>query len=111
MGNFLILAFTLIVHYEPPPLDLSKLSHCVAVAETGNCKHGSGATHNNCHGIMKGGQPVYFNDYSESHNYFKWLWMNSHYYSHGFPTKKDAKKYTGNDDPRIWLGNVQRCYF
>lgn len=93
-------------------LDLDKLSHAVAFAETGHCKDGTAIKRNNCFGIMqwdkKGNRsPRYFKTQEEGFEAFKLIWKKSY---KKFPDINLAIKWTGNDSPKTWLKNVTTYY-
>jgi len=90
-------------------LNLEKLSAAVAAAETGGCRFGYGATHNNCHGIKNfyTGEMIKFPDKKKSHAAFKKLWARKY---KKFPNLRLAKIYTGNDRAKTWLKNVTNYY-
>jgi hypothetical protein len=93
-------------------LNIDKLAQCVAVAETSGCTRGSGVSRNNCFGIMVWPNGVrtlkYYSDKMESYAHFKEIWLK---YYKTFPTKRQAAKWTGNDNPTTWLNNVTQCYY
>ncbi len=92
--------------------DLDKLAHAVARHETNNCQAKAGsALVRNCFGIRVRvkGKPQ-FKRYArkeDSYADFKRIW--STYYKR-FPDTKLAVRYSGNDRPQEWLGNVTKFY-
>mgnify|MGYP000316899234 CR=1 FL=1 len=102
--------------YCPPQaiakkVDIKKLAHAVAVAETSNCTRGTGVSLNNCHGITscKGGKcsPRPFASTQESFQTFEKLWLEK--YGDRFPTINDARRYTATDG-EWWLNTVKVAY-
>jgi hypothetical protein len=93
-------------------VDLNKLAHAVAVAETQDCTTGVGLSKNNCHGIFQcaptGCTPMTFASREESYKAFKQLWMHS--YGNHFPTIADAQRYV-NSDATEWYGIVTQVYY
>jgi hypothetical protein len=92
-------------------VDIVKLAHAVAVAETGGCTQGTGVSKNNCHGIF-GCQngvcgPKTFATKEESYAEFQRIWING--YGDRFPTLKDAQKYTYSEGSQ-WLNTVRLVY-
>lgn len=49
----------------------------------------------------------YFNTKEESFVAFKELWQRAY---GKFPNNNLASKYTGNDSPHTWLGNLRNAY-
>jgi hypothetical protein len=99
------------VELQAKNVDLEKLAHAVAVAETGDCTKGTGVSKNNCHGIFgcangKCG-PRHFESKEQSYEEFQKLWITK--YGDRFPTIKDARKYTASDGER-WLNTVRVVY-
>ncbi len=96
-------------------IHMDRLAHAIAVAETGDCTTGMGVTKNNCFGIMewpawnsyKRTGKTYLNK-EEAYEDFKRIWTS--YYGGRFPTWNDAVKWTGNDNPSVWLNNVKEAY-
>lgn len=90
---------------------MNRLAKCVAVAETGYCMKGSGVSHKNCFGIMEystGKRRLkHYSNVGESFDDFKRIWND--YYG-ALPSKALAAKWTGNDNPEIWLNNFYSCY-
>lgn len=97
-------------------VDLDRLSHAVACAETSCGKRGAALSKNNHHGIMRfyiedGKRKRYlasYEDHSQSYAEFKSVWRRL--YGGRCPTIKDVKKYTGNDSPDTWLANTLSVY-
>lgn len=93
-------------------VDLDKLYHAVAVAESGNCSTAWHKKANNCVSIMswKGGKRHLrsFSSIDDSKAYFKQLWVRA--YGNRLPTLKDAIKYTGNDKAYGWRNTVISVY-
>lgn len=94
---------------------MDRLAHAIAVAETGDCTTGMGATKNNCFGIME--WPAWnnykrvgktYNSKAEAYDDFKRIW--TQYYGSRYPTWNDAVKWTGNNNPTTWLNNVKSAY-
>lgn len=99
------------VQLQAKNVNLKKLAHAVAVAETGDCTKGTGVSKNNCHGIFgcangKCG-PRTFKSKEQSYEEFQKLWITK--YGDRFPTIKDAQKYTASDGQR-WLHTVRVVY-
>jgi len=94
------------------PIDLEKLYHAVAVAESGNCSTAWHQKAKNCVSIMtwEGGYRHLktFPSIEASKRAFKELWKN--HYGNKFPGYAEAKKYTGNDNPANWLSTVIQKY-
>jgi len=92
-------------------VDLEKLAHAVAVAETADCTKGLGATKNNCHGIFGCVNgvcgPREFLSKEQSYQEFQKLWITK--YGDRFPTIKDAQRYTYSDGKQ-WLHTVRVVY-
>ncbi len=92
-------------------MDLEKLSHAVAFAETGHCKDGTAIKRNNCFGIMtwKSGTraPRVFATQSDSFVAFKAIWSKSY---KRMPDMALAGKWTGNDNATTWLCHVYTYY-
>lgn len=92
-------------------LDLDKLARSVSIAETAWCTKWSAITHKNCFGIMDYSTwKRRFKKYTtkqDSFKDFKRIWSN---YYWGYPDYKKAKRYTGNDKPKIWLAIVDKHY-
>ncbi len=92
-------------------MDLDKLSHAVAYAETGHCKDGTAIKRNNCFGIMtwKSGtrSPRVFKTQSDSFVAFKAIWSKSY---KRMPDMALAAKWTGNDHATTWLCHVYTYY-
>ena len=93
--------------------DIDRLAYAVAMAETGDCTTGVGATKNNCHGIVRDGEYVTYATPAESYAAFKYTW--SRRYSE-CPTMQDAlvyvhgHKYKPEHDPSDWLRTVKKLY-
>ena len=92
--------------------NLDKLSRAVACHETKCGTRWSALTHNNAFGIMTWDKnwKRSFKRYAtlnDSYIDFKRIW--SSYYG-GFPTLKQAKRYSGNDRAETWLYNVKFFY-
>jgi len=91
---------------------IPKLAYAIAMAETHDCTKGMGKTKNNCFGVMtwKRGfrEGKTYATKGESYADFRRIWTKS--YGGTFPTWGDAKKWTGNDNPRTWLNNVTTYY-
>lgn len=93
-------------------LDLDKLAHAVAHAETSHCTTGVGATHNNCFGIRYNGKFARYATKADSFTDFKRIWMKPKgYYKGEFPTWALADKWTGKDSTADWLEIVNHYYF
>lgn len=95
-----------------PGVDIRKLAHAVAIAETSGCTAGVGISKNNCHGITectaRGCGFKTFSTTEESYIAFEKIWLNG--YGNRFPTMADARRYTDNPDPYRWYGVVQTIY-
>lgn len=93
-------------------VDLDKLAHAVAVAETEDCTTGTGVSRNNCHGIFQCGptgcEPVAFASKEDSTKAFKELWMRN--YGNHFPTEEDARRYVDSDAVE-WYQTVTQVYY
>ena len=94
------------------PFNLDKLALAVACHETKCGTKGSAVSHNNAFWIMtwdKNGKRSFkrYEKIEDSYTDFKRIW--SSYYG-GFPTLKQAKRYSGNDRSEIWLNNVKHFY-
>lgn len=94
-------------------LDLDKLAHAVAYAETGHCKDGTAIKRNNCFGIMQWNKqgvrsPKWYSTKEESFQDFKRIWS-KHYKR--FPDLALANKWTGSDNAAQWLRNVKHYYY
>ncbi len=93
-------------------LDINKLAHCIAVAETNDCTKGMGITKSNCFGVMTWERGFRegkrYNNKKESYEDFKRIWLKSY---KTFPTYSMAVKWTGNDSARRWLNIVTGCYY
>ena len=96
-------------HCTPPMaknVDLAKLAHAVAIAETSD--KGMILAKNNYHGITKkGGGFRSFASKEESYLAFQRLWITK--YGDHFPTLSDAKKYSGSEGTH-WLATVTVAY-
>ena len=94
-------------------VDLDRLAHAVAIAETGNCTRGIGATMNNCFGIKYHGKFKKFSSPQKSYAEFKYIWKKSY---GKFPDHALAWKWVcGADAPSCpaateWLTNVEQNY-
>jgi hypothetical protein len=92
-------------------VDIVKLAHAVAVAETGGCTQGTGVSKNNCHGIFSCQNgicgPKTFASKEESYAEFQRIWLKG--YGDRFPTLRDAQKYTYSDG-KEWLNTVRLVY-
>lgn len=98
--------------------DIDRLAYAVAMAETKNGTLGYGKTHNNAFGIKKGNtvpcqtvgarKMCKFDSIEDSYAAFKKIW--SKWYG-GFPTKRSAAIWTGNDNPDSWLRIVTHYYY
>lgn len=99
------------VELQAKNVNLEKLAHAVAVAETGDCTKGTGVTKNNCHGIFGCVNgvcgPRAFKSKEQSYEEFQKLWITK--YGDRFPTIKDAQRYTASDGKR-WLNTVRVVY-
>jgi len=95
-----------------PGVDLRKLAHAVAVAETSGCTAGVGVSKNNCHGITEcsasGCRFKTFATTEESYVAFERIWLNG--YGNRFPTIEDAIRYTDNPEPHRWYNVVTTIY-
>ncbi len=94
------------------PFNLDKLALAVSCHETKCGTKGSAVSHNNAFWIMtwdKNGKRSFkrYEKIEDSYTDFKRIW--SSYYG-GFPTLKQAKRYSGNDRSEIWLNNVKHFY-
>lgn len=97
--------------------DIYKLANAVAMAETGGCKTGYGASHNNCHWIKHGntvrcpgvpkGKMCKFKTKQESYEAFVTIWAK---WYKTMPNLKIAKAWTGDDKKVSWLYNVNHHY-
>jgi hypothetical protein len=99
------------VQLQAKNVNIQKLAYAVAVAETGDCTQGMGASKNNCHGIfgcVNGScGPREFSSKEESYAEFQKLWITK--YGDRFPTLKDAQRYTYTDG-QAWLSTVKVVY-
>ena len=101
-----------------PTVDLDKLAHAFAHAETGDCTKGKGISNNNCFGLKNGsiapcekmdkGRFCIYNNKEESYEAFKKVWAKG--YGGEFPDYEAAKIWTYNDHPDTWLSNVTHYY-
>ena len=89
------------------PLDINRLAHAVAIAETGNCTTGVGITHTNCFGIRYGGKWQKYDSPDDSYTDFKRIWLKSY---KTFPTLQQAARWTGNDRVVTWRNRVKLLY-
>ncbi|MEK7218441.1 MAG: hypothetical protein AAB728_03160, partial [Patescibacteria group bacterium] len=93
-------------------VDIRRLAFAVALAETENCKTGTGRSKNNCHGIMqcKGGRcgPRVFGSPTESYTEFERIWLKN--YGDRFPTREDAKRYV-DSEAIDWYKTVTAIYY
>lgn len=99
---------------KPITVDLDKLAHAVAFAESTHCKN---AYHNNCHGIKSGntypcpwtpkGQMCKFKTQEESFRAFKVIWAK---WYKTYPTNKQALTWTGWDKTVTWQNHVSSYY-
>ena len=102
---------------EANTLDLDKLSHAVAFAETHNCTKGYGKEYRNCHGIKNGNtapcpkigrnRMCIYETAEESHAAFKKIWAK---WYKTYPNLRLASIWSGNDRPRGWLQAVDNYY-
>ncbi len=88
-------------------VNMDALAKAVAVAETGGCKTGTAIKYHNCVGIRRQGHFVKYATHKDSLEDFKVTW--NKYYG-GIPTMEQAKVYTNNDKPHIWLNIVLDKY-
>lgn len=100
-----------IVKKEKSRVDLDKLAHAVAHAESGDCKSKLSKKTNNCHSIMTWAtgtrQLKKFASKEQSYAAFKSLWARGYKV---YPTLSAAKKYTGGDKAKEWLAIVNLFY-
>ncbi|MFA6039432.1 MAG: hypothetical protein WCV62_05390 [Candidatus Peribacteraceae bacterium] len=93
-------------------VDIRRLAFAVALAETENCKTGTGKSKNNCHGIMqcKGGRcgPRTFDSPEDSYREFERIWIKN--YGDRFPTREDAKRYV-DSEAIDWYKTVTAIYY
>lgn len=108
---------------EIPMLDMGKLSHAVACAETSCGTTSAAVEKHNWHGIMTyrtGSRELrVFESDEESHDAFKELWGRSY---RGLPNIESASAYVcgphwpvgeicDSDDPKKWLKTVLEEYY
>lgn len=93
-------------------VNLDKLYHAVAIAESGNCSTSWHRAAHNCVSIMSwtGGSRHLrkFASIADSKAYWKQLWVSA--YGGGLPTLAEAIKYSGNDKAYGWLHTVLSVY-
>jgi hypothetical protein len=99
---------------KPNKSEIDKIAYAVAMAETGGCKLGYGKIYNNCVGLKNGkiapckkigkNKMCIYDKPEESIEAFKKVWIIG--YGGGFPTKRMAEVYSGNDHADTWLKNV-----
>lgn len=97
---------------------IDKLAYAVAMAETKNCTLGYGKMYNNCIGLKNGSiapckrignnNMCIYDKPEDSIAAFKEVWIKG--YGGGYPTKRMAAVWTGNDRPDNWLANVKYYY-
>jgi len=97
---------------EEKALDMQKLAYAVAMAETNDCTKESGITKNNCFGIMEWDENgkryiKYHNSKEESYADFIDIWSRLYKV---YPTIAEAKRWTGDDNAKTWLKNVNFYY-
>lgn len=89
------------------------------MAETHDCELGYGKMYNNCFGLKNGSiapckkigknRMCIFEDKAQAYEAFKKVWVKG--YGGGFPTKRMAAVWTGNDNPTTWLSNVSHYFY
>ncbi len=87
--------------------DLNRLAYAVALAETHDCKKGSGKV-NNCFGIIRRGKFQKYDKPSDSYDDFKQIWKK---YYQKYPNYYLAHKYTGGDSVEDWMVAVNQYYY
>ncbi|MDB4978960.1 MAG: hypothetical protein JWM56_1146 [Candidatus Peribacteria bacterium] len=89
-------------------VNIQKLAHAVAVAETSDCTTGTGRSHlNNCFGIRGKNGFVKFASKEESYAYFEEMWLRK--YCDCFPTLAHARRYSA-EEGTSWLHRVTVVY-
>jgi hypothetical protein len=93
-------------------VDIKKLAYAVAMAETEDCRTGTGKSKNNCHGIFEciNGicRPKTYASKEESYREFEQIWLKN--YGDHFPTLADAQRYV--DSPATeWYATVKAVYY
>lgn len=97
-------------------VDLHRLAYAVSCAETSCGTRGSAVSKRNAVGIMRfsvkdGKRTRYLAEYDnieQSLAEFRSIWKRL--YGGRCPTLEDAKRWTGNDRAKIWLGHVHSVY-
>lgn len=103
---------------KPYKSEIDRLAYAVSMAETGGCKLGYGKMYNNCVGLKNGSiapckkigknRMCIYDKPEESIEAWKKVWIVG--YGGGFPTKRMAQMYSGNDHSDTWLTNVTYHY-